>query len=100
VKGEGHSRYSGRLVDGAAILCTVDKDLAAHPQTDSRVLAAERARSNPNWRVIELDVTHMVNLNDPQVMAEALLSLVEARSLTFRTQEVDHASVHSSPVRQ
>jgi hypothetical protein len=76
VKGEGHGCYSIRLIDGAAILCTADKDLAAHPQTDSLVLAAERARSNPNWRVIELDATHMVNLNDPQVIAEVLLSLV------------------------
>lgn len=60
----------------AFILCTADKDLMADPQTDSLVLAAERARSDPNWRVIEMDDTHMANLNDPQGTAEALLPLL------------------------
>jgi hypothetical protein len=39
-------------------------------------LAAERARVNPLWTVIEMDDTHMVNLNDPQGTAEALMSLL------------------------
>ncbi len=60
----------------AFILCTADKDLTAEPQTDSYVLAVERVRSDPNWRVIELDDNHLVNLNGPQATAEALLSLV------------------------
>ena len=60
----------------AFILCTADKDLEAEPQTDPYVLTVERVRSDPNWRVIELDDNHMVNLNDPQATAEALLSLV------------------------
>jgi pimeloyl-ACP methyl ester carboxylesterase len=60
----------------AYILCTADKDLEADPQTDSLVLAAERARSDPNWTVIEMDDNHMVNLNDPQGTVEALLSLL------------------------
>ena len=50
----------------AFILCTADKDLEADPQMDPYVLAAERVRSDPNWRVIELDDNHMVNLNDPE----------------------------------
>jgi CrtC N-terminal lipocalin domain len=58
------------------ILCTADKNLEADPQTDSLVLAAERARSDPNWTVIEMDDNHMVNLNDPRATAEALMSLV------------------------
>ena len=56
----------------AIILCTADKD----PQTDPYVLTVERVRSDPNWRVIELADNHMVNLNDPEATAEALLSLV------------------------
>ena len=60
----------------AFILCTADKNLTADPQTDSLVLAAERARSDPNWRVIEMDDTHMGNLNDPQGTAQALMSLL------------------------
>jgi hypothetical protein len=60
----------------AFILCTADKDLQVDPQTDSVVLAAERARVNPLWTVIEMDDTHMVNLNDPQGTAEALMSLL------------------------
>src|SRR5215213_9126891 len=59
----------------AFILCTGDKDLKADPQTDPYVLTVERVRSDPQWRVIELDNNHMVNLNDPEGTAEALLSL-------------------------
>jgi len=60
----------------AFILCTGDKDLKADPQTDPYVLTVERVRSDPQWRVIELDNNHMVNLNDPEGTAEALLSLL------------------------
>jgi pimeloyl-ACP methyl ester carboxylesterase len=60
----------------AFILCTGDKDLTADPQMDAYVLTVERVRSDPQWQVIELDNTHMANLNDPQGTAEALLSLV------------------------
>jgi hypothetical protein len=58
------------------VLCTADKDLTADPQMDPYVLTVERVRSDPNWRVIEVADNHMVNLNDPQATAEALLSLV------------------------
>lgn len=58
------------------VLCTADKNLDADPQTDSLVLAAERARSDPNWTVIEMDDNHMVNLNNPQGTADVLMSLV------------------------
>jgi pimeloyl-ACP methyl ester carboxylesterase len=58
------------------ILCTADKDLAADPQTDALVLAAERARSDPKWRVVELADNHLAPINNPQATAEALLSLV------------------------
>jgi pimeloyl-ACP methyl ester carboxylesterase len=37
---------------------------------------AERVRSEPNWRVVEVADNHLVNVNDPQATAEALLSLV------------------------
>ncbi|HEU0116407.1 MAG TPA: alpha/beta fold hydrolase [Thermomicrobiales bacterium] len=60
----------------AFILCTTDKDLDANPPTDPYVLTAQRARSDPNWRVVELANTHLANLNDPQRTADALLSLV------------------------
>jgi pimeloyl-ACP methyl ester carboxylesterase len=60
----------------AYILCTADKDLQADPQRDPYVLAAERARSDPQWRVIELDNNHLVNLNDPEGTVEALVSLL------------------------
>jgi pimeloyl-ACP methyl ester carboxylesterase len=60
----------------AFILCTGDKDMEADPQMDPFVLAAERVRSEPNWTVIEMDDTHMVNLNDPQGTVDALLSLL------------------------
>ncbi len=60
----------------AYILCTADKDLEADPQTNPYVLHAERARSDPNWRVIELAGNHLVNLNDPEGTVEALLSLL------------------------
>jgi hypothetical protein len=60
----------------AFILCTGDKDLTADPQMDAYVLTVERVRSDPQWRVIELDDTHMANLNIPEAVAEAFLSLV------------------------
>ena len=60
----------------AFVLCTADKDLQADPQTDPNVLAAERVRSDPNWRVVELADNHLAPINSPQLTAEALLSLV------------------------
>lgn len=63
-------------VPRAFILCTGDKDMEADPQTDFVVLTAERLRADPNWTVIELDDTHMVNLNDPEGTVEAFLSLL------------------------
>jgi len=60
----------------AFILCTGDKDLEADPQMDPFVLTVEQVRSDPQWRVIELDGGHMVALNDPQATAEALVSLL------------------------
>jgi hypothetical protein len=60
----------------AYILCTADKDMEADPQMNPYVLHAERVRSDPGWRVLELDDNHVVNLNDPEGTAEALLSLV------------------------
>lgn len=32
--------------------------------------------SEPNWTVIDIDDTHMVNLNDPEGAVEVLLSLL------------------------
>lgn len=58
------------------VLCTADKDMEADPQTDYYVLLAEQLRSEPNWTVIEMDDTHMVNLNDPQGTADVLMSLL------------------------
>ena len=60
----------------AFILCTADKDLTADPQMDPYVLHVERVRSDPQWRIIEMDDNHIVNLNNPQGTAEALLSLI------------------------
>lgn len=60
----------------AFILCTADKDMTADPQTDPYVRTVELVRSSPNWRVIEMNDTHMVNLNDPQGTADALISLL------------------------
>lgn len=60
----------------AFILCTGDKDMEADPQTDFLVLTAERLRADPHWTVIEMDDTHMVNLNDPEGTMEAFLSLL------------------------
>ena len=50
--------------------------LQADPQTDPFVLVAERARSDPNWRVVELADNHLATINSPQLPAEALLALV------------------------
>ncbi len=60
----------------AFILCTADKDLQADPQMDPYVLHVERVRSDPLWRVIELDNNHVVNLNDPEGTVAAFLSLL------------------------
>ncbi|MBL8127921.1 MAG: alpha/beta hydrolase [Chloroflexia bacterium] len=60
----------------AFILCTADKDLDADPQMDPYVLHVERVRSDPLWRVIEMNDNHVVNLNDPQGTAEAFMSLL------------------------
>ncbi len=38
--------------------------------------AAERARSDPGWRVVKLADNHFAPINSPQATAEALLSLV------------------------
>lgn len=63
-------------VPKAFILCTGDKDMEADPQTDFLVLTAERLRTEPNWTVIEMDDTHMVNLNNPEGTVAAFLSLL------------------------
>jgi hypothetical protein len=63
-------------VPRAFILCTGDKDMEADPQTDFLVLTADRLRADPNWTVIEMDDTHMVNLNDPEGTVAAFLSLL------------------------
>lgn len=60
----------------AYILCTADKDMDADPQMDPNVKTAERVRADPNWRVIELDGNHVVNLVDPQGTADTLMSLL------------------------
>ena len=60
----------------AFILCTGDKDMNADPQTDFVVLTAQRLRADPIWTVIEMDDTHMVNLNDPEGTVKAFLSLL------------------------
>jgi pimeloyl-ACP methyl ester carboxylesterase len=60
----------------AYILCTADKDMEADPQMDPYVLHAERVRSDPLWRVIEMDNNHVVNLNDPQGTADVFMSLI------------------------
>ncbi|MEZ4562941.1 MAG: alpha/beta fold hydrolase [Thermomicrobiales bacterium] len=53
----------------AFICCTEDA-------LESSTKTAERVRSVPNWRVIELANNHLVNVNDPQGTAEALMSLL------------------------
>ena len=58
------------------VLCTADKDLQAEPQMDAFVLTAERARSDPNWRVVELADNHLAPINNPQATVDALVSLV------------------------
>jgi len=55
------------------VFCTKGKGDAA---TDDSVRAAERARTDPAWRYLELEDTHMVIVNDPEATAQALLSLV------------------------
>ena len=55
------------------VFCTKGKGDVA---TDDSVRAAERARTDPAWRYLELEDTHMVIVNDPVATAEALLSLV------------------------
>jgi pimeloyl-ACP methyl ester carboxylesterase len=70
------SNSAAAALPRAFILCTGEKDLKADPQMDPYVLTVERARSDPNWRVVEVDDTHMAALNDPQATAQALLTLV------------------------
>ena len=70
------SNPAAAAVPHAFILCTGDKDMEADPQTDFVVLTAERLRAEPNWTVIEMDDTHMVNLNDPEGTVAAFLSLL------------------------
>ncbi|MCA9864634.1 MAG: alpha/beta hydrolase, partial [Thermomicrobiales bacterium] len=60
----------------AFILCTADKDMDADPQLDPYVLHVERVRSDPQWRIIEMDDNHVVNLNNPEGTVAALLSLL------------------------
>ena len=67
---------AAEAVPRAFILCTADKDLQAEPQTNPLVLTAERVRSDPNWRVVELAGNHVVILNNPQGTVEAFLSLL------------------------
>lgn len=43
---------------------------------ESSTRIAERVRSDPTWRFLELDDNHLVNLNDPEGTAEAFLSLL------------------------
>jgi hypothetical protein len=57
----------------AFIACTEGKGTA---DEDWTVSVAERVRSDPAWTYIELAANHMVLVNDPQMTAEALLSLV------------------------
>jgi pimeloyl-ACP methyl ester carboxylesterase len=57
----------------AYIFCTEGKGDAA---TDITVRIAGQVQSDPAWTYLELADTHMVNLNDPQGTAEALLSLL------------------------
>jgi pimeloyl-ACP methyl ester carboxylesterase len=69
------------------ILCSGDKDMEADPQTDFLILTVERLRE-PNWTVIEMDDTHMVNLNDPQGTADVLTSLLQDQPFRRRRASV------------
>jgi pimeloyl-ACP methyl ester carboxylesterase len=60
----------------AFILCTADKDMEADPQMDPYVLHVERVRSDPLWRIIEMNDNHVVNLNNPEGTVAAFLSLL------------------------
>jgi pimeloyl-ACP methyl ester carboxylesterase len=53
----------------AFIACTEDP-MAFSTQT------VERVRSDPNWRVVEVADNHLALINNPQLVAEALVSLV------------------------
>jgi pimeloyl-ACP methyl ester carboxylesterase len=53
----------------AFIYCTEDP-------LESSTRTAERVRSEPNWRVVEVADNHLVNVTDPHATAEALLSLL------------------------
>jgi hypothetical protein len=57
----------------AFIYCTESKGTA---DEDFTVAAAERVQSDPAWTYLELAANHMVLVNDPQLTADALLSLV------------------------
>jgi hypothetical protein len=50
--------------------------VAAQDLPDGVPDGAERARSDPGWRVMELADNHFAPINSPQATAEALLSLV------------------------
>ena len=43
---------------------------------ESSAKTAERVSTDPNWRVVEMADNHLVNVNDPQGTADALMSLV------------------------
>src|SRR5215204_6402449 len=51
------------------IFCTKDP-------FESSARNAERVRSDPNWRVVELADNHLAPINNPQATADALVSLV------------------------
>jgi pimeloyl-ACP methyl ester carboxylesterase len=51
------------------ILCTEDP-------FESSTRTAERVRSEPNWRVVELADNHLAPINSPQATADVLLSLL------------------------
>ena len=57
----------------AYVYCTEGKE---EPLWGFTVRAAERARSDPAWRVVELADNHHAPINAPRATAEALLSLV------------------------
>jgi pimeloyl-ACP methyl ester carboxylesterase len=61
------------LLPRAYVYSTQGKD---DPLWGFTVRAAERARSDPGWRVVELADNHFAPINSPQATAEALLSLV------------------------
>jgi pimeloyl-ACP methyl ester carboxylesterase len=57
----------------AYIFCSAGKGAA---DEDFTVHIAERVRSDPGWRYLELGGNHLAPINAPRVTAEAILSLV------------------------